>query len=173
MTGGGPDETVVLTPEMVQGLAGLHDLQLVEISRLVPGRDSWPLFAIVASVVALLLAGWVYWRRRPRQQRLRRLARLRRECGDPAGATPGRIGRLAELLREAAVSAAMPPGLSGEAWLAWLDERTLAVDRGAFTAGIGRQLRVWPYIPESNPVPEAAQVAELFALVHRWLKVNG
>lgn len=173
MTGGGPDAPAVMTPEILQALAGLHDLQLGEVSGFAAGRESWLLFVIAALVVALLLAGWTYWRRRPRQQRLRRLACLRRECDGPAGATPGQLGGLVDLLREAAVSAAMPPGLSGQAWLTWLDGRAPAADRGAFTAGIGRQLLVWPYVPESNPVPEAAQVAALFALVHRWLKVNG
>ena len=173
MTGGGPDEPVVLTPEIVKALAGLHDLQLVELSRLVPGRDSGPLLALAIAAGLVLLAVRVIWHRRPRQRRLRRLDRLAEQCSGPAGATSGRLLALVELLREVTTSAAMPPGLSGEAWLAWLDGRAPAADRGAFTTGIGRQLRVWPYLPESPPIQEPERVAELLALVRRWLEVNG
>lgn len=168
----GDGQPVVMTPEIRQALASLHDLQLVEVGLPQSARELALPVALAVVAALLLLAARTYWRRRPRQQRLRRLAALAREAGGVAG-TPAPLADLAELLREAAASAAMPPGLSGDAWLAWLDERAPAADRGAFADGIGRQLLFWPYAPPSNTAPEPASVAELFALVRRWLKVNG
>lgn len=170
MTVGGTDERVVLTPEILEALAGLHDLQLADIRHLAPGHQS-AYWLVVSAIVTVLLL--VIWLRRPRQRRLRRLATLRGQCCGPTGVTSVRLADLVELLREAGASAGMPPGRSGEVWLGWLDSRAPATDRGAFTGGVGRQLLVWPYLPESRPILESERVAELFALVGRWLKANG
>jgi hypothetical protein len=78
---------------------------------------------------------------------------------------------LASLLRAAARrprrGAPMPPGLAGERFLAWLDERAPAADRGAFLGGPGRVLAEAPYA--AHPAPVAAPLARL---AERWLKAN-
>lgn len=169
---------VTMTPEMVRALAGLHDLQVVESRLVAPSVVSGdlPLAPLAAGMAVLLIfcAAWFLWRRSPRRRRLRALAAL--EAGWRGGApAPPSAAALATLLREAAgqrKNGPMPAGLSGEAWLAWIDRRAPAADRGAFLQGGGRLLLDQPF-RAAPPPGEPTDLAPLFALSRRWLRVNG
>ena len=97
---------VAMTPELVEALAGLRDLQTAS------GGDAIAVLvsALAAIVVLACLAAWRY---RHRLAALRRLQRLQREF-ERTAAAPDFASGVARLLREAAARRhpPMPPGLT-------------------------------------------------------------
>jgi len=164
----------VVTPELRQALVGLHDLQLGEPAVAAP----W-LMMLAALMVLLALAAAYRWTR-PRQRMLRQLKRLRLIGRDRVSADQASfaVRELAGLLRRAAVSHATPPmpaGLTGMAWLQWLDARAPQADRGALMGEPGQWLLTLPYAPHSvaSPLlPDRSQLDALFGLSERWLRSN-
>lgn len=163
---------VPLTPEILRALAGLHDLQLHVVVSSALGPAGWPLAWLIGG---LLLAGLsaLYWSRRPKQRLLRRVRRLHRACRAVAGEAQQRSGSpvptaaaieaisaLAGLLRDTAVHRrqppAMPPGLSGEAWLRWLDAQAPKADRGSFESGVGLDFLRVPFVRPPGGVSSGA-----------------
>jgi hypothetical protein len=125
----------------------LRDLHLPALTGwwpLAPGW--WLLIALLLSVLAWLLRrSYRHWRANAaRRLALHRLAAIRREFED--GADPVSLGKsLSELLRRAML--AYRPrdevaGLTGAAWLVWLDQ---GLDGKPFSRGAGRILETLPY----------------------------
>lgn len=118
--------------------------------------------------VGLLLAAALYWRREGFRHRARHeLNRLERRWRRDGELLPLLVG-ISQLLRRTARQVARRPavaGLTGVAWLTWLDD---AGRTDGFTRGPGRVLRHGPY--QSAPDPEEVDVSALLALVRGWLR---
>lgn len=105
---------------------------------------------------------------------LAELCRLLREVGARPG-HPSALVKRGPGKRDGNETLAMAPGLAGEEWLSWLDQRAPAGDRGAWTGNAGQELLRWPYQRPDAIVPadvDPARLAELFALAARWLRAN-
>ena len=106
----------------------------------------WVLLGIAACGAAWLLYRlWCRWRaNRPRRVALKQLEQIARDyTGDQD--LPGFGKRLSELLRRALLAYAPRDevaGLTGEAWLAWLDR---GLDEPLFASGPGRSIHSLPY----------------------------
>lgn len=80
-----------------------------------------------------------------------------------------KLGELSSLLRRVAISLSprvAVAGLTGQAWLAFLDS---PVKDAAFSAGIGLCLLNAPY---QKTQPTDSELAELISLCERWLKAQ-
>ncbi len=80
-----------------------------------------------------------------------------------------KLGELSALLRRVAISVsprADVAGLTGQAWLAFLDS---AVKDAPFSNGVGRCLQNAPY--QKTP-PTDSELAELISLCEHWLKAQ-
>jgi hypothetical protein len=78
-----------------------------------------------------------------------------------------KLRQLSTLIRRVAISVAPrahAAGLTGQAWLAFLDR---SVKGSPFSEGIGRLLELAPY--QKSP-PTEAQIAQLISLCEDWLK---
>lgn len=146
-------------------LTQLRDIHLPEPVPLWPPAPGWWLLGVVAILV--VIAGWWAYRRRfspVRRTALRELdddlAAFRRHGDGQAFAT-----QLSRLLRRYAVARfphAEVAGLSGEAWLRFLD---MTGGNGGFRNGPGRVLISAPYRP-GTPV----DVAVLHRLARDWIR---
>jgi hypothetical protein len=127
-----------------------------------PAPGWWALAALL-----LLAMGWGYWQYR--RSALRRVAL--KELGRLARAEPddGRLSAaLNQLLRRVALACfarEQVAGLSGEAWLEFLDAQ--AQVKG-FVAGPGRVLATAPYAMRCT-----LDRAALIALARQWIQANG
>ncbi len=142
----------------------LRDIHLPPVPGWWPPAPGWWLLAALAAVLALfvVLQQRRALRLRYRRSALRHLTRLEQSESLPAGAL---VIELSALLRRAALCAYPEQscaGLSGDAWLRFLD-RPLK-DR-SFSAGAGRSLATGPYQPTVE-----IERAELLALCRRWLR---
>ena len=177
----GADAALVLSPEMQQALAGLRELQWVEWVDVAAGRGAidgrWliaggGIFLALVLVLALL---FFLWRRQPRQRALTVLRRLRHDFSR-SGDASRYVTRLAALFRHAISDRPgktdCPPGTTGQAWLAWLDQAAPPEDRGAFTNGPGRVLALLPFARSAASLTAPVDVDALHALSERWLRAN-
>lgn len=129
----------------------------------VPWWPPAPGWWALAVLLAAALFGWLRHRRRHalRRAALRELRALRREP-DPAR----RLAGLNALLKRYALvcwPAAGVAGLSGEAWLRFLDAHG---GGGRFARGPGRVLAEGPYSADPEVGPE------VFELARRWIRAN-
>ncbi|WP_295442518.1 DUF4381 domain-containing protein [uncultured Thiodictyon sp.] len=162
-------------PTMPDPLAGLRDWHLPEPVSWWPPAPGWWLVAGVA-LVALLLAVRLWRRRRRRGAAVRvaldELRVLRGQLG--AGLDPlGFAAAISVLLRRLALTRfprERVAGLSGTAWLAFLD----ATGGGeGFSQGPGRALAQSPYRNPAAATPQAcADPAALGDLAERWIRAN-
>jgi len=147
------DLRVIMSPEVRATLAGLHDLQVSDIASALPWSAVG--LALAMQLIVALLA--VYWWRRPRQRLLRQLQHWQKVGnGSAPDAARDAVGGLAALLRRAAVLHARPPmpaGLTGDAWLRWLDARAPPADRGILLGVAGQWLNTLPYAPPDKEAP--------------------
>lgn len=124
-----------------------------------PAPGWWLLLFVTLLLMAALFRCWHFWQAR----RLRRLAlkRLQELTALPESELAAALSRL---LRQAVIShfPAEYAGLSGEAWLAFLDR---PFSDAPFSRGVGRCLLDAPYRPGSLNDGKA-----LIALCQRWLK---
>lgn len=132
-------------------LRDLHLPDAIGLWPLAPGW--WLLLALVLLAIGLLVNAY---RKRHRQSAARRfalkrlelLARSYAENGDAVG-----LGiEVSELLRRTMLAYAPRSdvaGLTGEAWLEWLDRD---LDRSHFVEGDGRPLIEWPYRSKGTEV---------------------
>lgn len=135
----------------------LRDLHLPAAIRWWPPAPGWWLL-LALLLAALAWCGWrayLGWRRNaPRRVAMAELARLEsawQSDGDVAAL--GR--RLSPLLRRAMLAyspRAEVAGLTGHAWLEWLDR---GLDGQPFSAGPGRHLEDLPY---RRPLPDALDI---------------
>lgn len=148
-------------------LSELRDIHLPPPPELWPPAPGWWLLAL-AAVAALGYGAWLgvaaWRRRRPRRAALRALATLRRRAA--AGESPRvLVAELATLLRRAAMirhPREAVAGLTGRAWLAFLDG-----DGHRFIEGPGAALATAPYAPA-----EPVELDALLALGEAWVRRN-
>ena len=145
----------------------LRDIHLPEpVSWWPPAPGWWLVLALVIGLAAL--AVWLYRRPRrakaPRRLALRELERISRDYA--VHRDPQRLAvQLSVLLRRTAISLfprAEAAGLTGEAWLVYLDG---VLRDGRFTQGVGRQLASAPYSPATDVDAEA-----LLSLCRDWIE---
>jgi hypothetical protein len=149
----------------------LRDLHLPEAIGL------WPLAPGWSALILLAVAGLVYllyqriqrWRwNAARRLALRELARVRREYEQGADAIA--LGKeLSELVRRSMLAYAPRgdvAGLTGDAWLRWLDR---GLNDAPFTGGAGRNLETLPY-QRPEQVRDEVDIAGLIDAVQQRLK---
>jgi hypothetical protein len=150
----------------------LRDLHLPEaVGWWPPAPGWWVLLGLVLLGVLLLLhKAWVRWRAdAARRIALRELARLEdswRDAPNPVLLATG----LSELLRRTMLAYAPRKdvaGLTGQAWLQWLDR---GLEDRVFTEGPGRALRELPYRRADQAASEL-DVDALLDAVRRRLKM--
>ncbi|MCK7578357.1 MAG: DUF4381 domain-containing protein [Chromatiales bacterium] len=156
---------------MTDPLADLRDWHLPDPVSWWPPAPGWWL-AAAAVLAALLLAVHLWLRRRGRTslQRAARLEleRLRRDLaadGDRRRYLAG-LSRLLRRLALARYPRAQVAGLTGDGWLAFLDETG---GGGEFRDGFGRVLGESAYRPTDGIDFDAERLAEL---VGRWIEVG-
>jgi hypothetical protein len=149
----------------------MEPLALKDIHLPPPLGMDWPApgWWLVAGAL-LLVAGLVMWGlRRHRRQRASRIARqqlaqLQQQASQDPQAC---LAALSQLLKRLAMTTAprqTVAGLSGAAWLAYLDH---GLADAPFSQGVGRCLAAGPYQVHSA---EAIDWPALFALCQRWIK---
>jgi len=145
----------------------LRDIHLPEpVSWWPPAPGWWLVLALSIGLAAL--AVWLYRRPRrrkaPRRLALRELEQIRRSYAGHRD--PRRLAaELSVLLRRTAISLfprAEVAGLTGEAWLGYLDG---VLGDGRFAHGVGRQLVSAPYRPAAAIDAEA-----LLTLCREWIE---
>lgn len=168
------DAAVALTPEMLKALAGLRELQWVGEASIGLAFDGrwW----IAAVLVLLTVFGLViHWKRQPQQRALATLQQLRADYSCTGNVT-AYVSALAGLLRQVATAghgrAICPAGITGMAWLEWLDQHAPTADCGAFSGGHGRALDVLPYARPAAGGGELVDVDALQGLAERWLRAG-
>ena len=149
----------------------LRDLHLPEVIGLWPLAPGWwaLILLAVAGLVYLLYKRIQRWRwNAARRLALRELARVRREYEQGADAIV--LGKeLSELVRRSMLAYAPRgevAGLTGDAWLKWLDR---GLTDAPFTAGAGRNLETLPY-QRPERVRDEADIAGLIDAVQQRLK---
>ncbi|MGX2038666.1 DUF4381 domain-containing protein [Methylocaldum sp. MU1018] len=142
----------------------LRDIHLPDPIGWWPPAIGWWI-VLAASLLLIAAAAWAI--RRWRQSTVAKLAlrELNALHADPTLATTEKLKRLSALLRRASLSAYPREdvaGLTGEAWLEWLDR---PLGRPRFSQGAGRVLLDTPYRPMGE-----ADMDSLAALCRDWLK---
>lgn len=166
-----------MTPEQI--LAGLRDIHLPEGDSEALGGTlvAWPLVFVALSMLGL---AWLTWRRRTiwRREVARDLARIERSAAEtePSEAWAS----LALLLRRFAIQRggrSDVAGLSGEAWLARLDQ---LFGDDLFTKGPGRGLVTFPYrslkrgeLPEDDAADMADDLQATITALRKQLPRQG
>ena len=164
-----------MASDAAPSLAELRDIHLppppsgVDVSVLDAGGGFPPaaLLTVLALLGVLVAAGvWHAWRQRYRRKALAKVAQLElawQRHGDGAALAAGVSAVVRGFARRADRNAA---GLSGAAWLAYLDARcpeAEIAERG------GRGLVDWPF-HRSPLVVDAGQVSDFLAAVRVWLR---
>lgn len=157
-----------------EALAELRDWHLPDPVSWWPPAFGWWLVAVLI-LIALIVARsrgwqWQHWPRRTVLQRAarRELAQLQREL-ETSGDRRRYLAAVSRLLRRLALAqypAAQVAGLTGEAWLAFLDATGGA---GAFSDGVGRVLIEAAYRPD---LADDCDIEPVAALVERWVKMR-
>lgn len=148
-----------MDPEQIP-LRDLHLPEAIGWWPLAPGW--WVLIALLAIVLGFVLRAWLRVRARgaARRYALRELNAIERQYAD--NKNPVQFGaNLSELLRRTMLAYAPRhdvAGLTGDAWLAWLDE---GLAQPVFSSGPGRQIVELPY---RNP-DEALNVSDVDRLL--------
>ena len=127
-----------------------------------PAPGWWMLGAIVAVALAVYL--WRSRRESWQAQALRELKRAEREFAESRDAARC-VAQVSVLLRAVAIARArgiVVAGLTGDAWLRYLDE---GIGGRHFSSGPGRILLTAPYMP--NAEIDAAALCEL---TRQWLR---
>lgn len=150
-------------------LARLRDYHLPEPVSWWPPAPGWWLLALLLTV-AIGAALWLllaYRRgssaRRAARRELQALKTTHAAGGDDATLIRG-LSRLLRRFALARFPREQVAGLTGEAWLQFLDRYS---DDSAFTQGAGRALLEAPYRPDA-PLP----ATELIILIERWISHN-
>ncbi|MDH4049823.1 MAG: DUF4381 domain-containing protein [Gammaproteobacteria bacterium] len=133
-----------MDPEQIP-LRDLHLPEAIGWWPLAPGW--WILIGLaIAGVVYLLRRAFLHWRAsRPRRIALRELKKVELEYRRGID-TVSLSKKLSQLLRRAMLAYAPRDevaGLTGQSWLAWLDQ---GMDGKPFTAGPGQLISTLPYI---------------------------
>ena len=134
----------------------------------------WPLafgwWVLLGLAIAGLVLGWLVYRSRYRERAAIRGLKAVAEALAAGTAPVVCVQRISLILRRFAMSIAESKavaGLTGEAWLGFLDGRW---GRDEFSAGIGRILIFGPYAPPSRV--NAEDVGALNALCLDWIRAQ-
>lgn len=153
----------------------LRDLHLPEpVSWWPPAPGWWLLMALLAVGVLWLLWRWLCSRQHhaARRHALRRLDQIARDYEDRQD--PVELAKaLSELLRRTMLAYAPRQdvaGLTGEAWLEWLDT---GLAQPVFTQGPGRQILELPYRDPAQQLDVADRERLLAAVRHRLATPTG
>jgi len=158
-----------------KGLETLRDIHLP------PEPSAWPpavgwWFVIALLCIAGLLAPTIRLRTGRFLQRRRDLASWRALAGRAKGNDPTAAAELSVLMRSIAVrrhTDAAPAGLTGGAWLDFLESTSPENAAGGFTDGPGRRLLDLPYQkPISSANVAVNNVGELFDACRPWVEHN-
>jgi len=158
-----------VNPEMV---ARLRDIQgLDEVSWWPPAIGWWLLAALVIALLFALVSLVRNLRRYPagswRRHAWKQLRALRQQANRmPA---PQLAGELSELLRRIAIARLgrdRAAGLTGERWLAWLQEHDPA---GFAWTQLGQPLLTLPYAPPDSVRTSAGQLLLLIDATFAWV----
>jgi len=158
-------------------LAGLRDIHLPEaVSWWPPAPGWWGLLLLLVLTIGLLL----WWRKHRRDAAAKPVVFSHHEQVQAAqseldgiaqrvqagGLSQGEFAaELSALLRRVAMLLdANAAGLSGDAWLVWLDDRW---DESRFCSDVGRQWQEAAYNPDSRIDPQA-----LIELARDWLRAQ-
>ena len=168
-------DTVVqgLSPEAVQALEGLHDIVVPPAVAWTPTTAGW--YVLLAVVVAA--AGWTALARhrtrvanRYRRDALEELAAIKSALGEHASRADALAG-IPQLIKRVALSVAsraQAASLTGDAWLAFLDQ-AYGVD--GFSSGPGRLIPELAYQPAERLEDVTEQQArDLLELVGVWIR---
>lgn len=146
----------------------LRDIHLPEAVSWWPLAIGWWVLIGIA-VAGLLAAAWQYHRKARERAAIRGLRAVARALAD--GSAPAAcVQRTSMILRRFAMSVAghaPVAGLTGDAWLRFLDSRW---GRDEFSAGAGRVLIFGPYAPPERV--SAADVSALNALCIDWIRAQ-
>lgn len=135
----------------------------------------WPLaygwWLLIAGVVILAFLGGLWWRRWQRRRPLREalLALESATTLHQQGRLDEALQLVSQTLRRVAMTLSAPTvaGLTGDAWLAWLDSRW---PREGFQSGAGRLLVAAPYRPAGQLSAEATR--DVIELARSWLRAQ-
>lgn len=150
----------------------LRDIHLPDPSGTGLDPAAVTLLALILGALALCLA--LALRRRARHQPLREAVRELDELINTHARTADDVALtrgIARLVRNYAVwrfPATPCAGLTGDAWLAFLDAHG---GKGAFSQGIGRALATLPYVPQDHAHPPL-DASALAQVVRHWLREN-
>jgi len=139
----------------------LQEISLPEAVAWTPQTAGWYVLGALALLGLLRLAVALHRRRTANRYRRAALAQL------GAARTPAEIAALLKRTALAAYPRAEVAGLSGEAWLDFLDRTSGTTD---FTGGPGQLLADAPY-QRAAEVPEA-EVRDLLAASKRWIRAH-
>ncbi len=161
-----------MNPDM---LVRLRDIRGLDEVSWWPLASGWWLVALLTVVLLFALAMWLRnLRRYPAGSWRRHAWRQLRDLRQQARRMPAQqlAGELSELLRRIAIARlgrAHAAGLSGEHWLAWLQEHDPA---GFDWAQRGRPLLTLPYAPPESGQDSTVQLLPLIDAAFAWVDRN-
>jgi hypothetical protein len=145
----------------------LKDLHLPDPINWFPPAIGWWL-VIVLTPVLIALSYWLY-RRLTRKTALKSAKILLTTIKNSRMDNAQKLAELSALLRRVAISVApraQTAGLTGQAWLAFLDSSLIG---SPFTKGAGQCLASAPYRPSA---PSELEISQLISLCEDWLKAQ-
>lgn len=145
-------------------LENLKDIHLPEAISWWPPAIGWWLTALL---LVLLLAYAIHYVRKPsmKRQALSILKRIEKEFKETHDASKC-LKELSVLLRRVAITQRIDfAGLTGAAWLEYLDQ---GVKSGEFSQGVGKILLTGPY----RYKVEEAEVPDLVRLCRKWVEAK-
>jgi hypothetical protein len=147
----------------------LRDIHLPDPIGLWPLAYGW--WLLIGGVVILILLGGLLWRRWQRRRPLREalMALESATTLHQQGKLDEALQLVSQTLRRMAMTLSAPTvaGLTGRAWLAWLDSRW---PREGFQTDAGQVLVEAPYRSAGNV--SAEQASEVIELARSWLQAQ-
>jgi cbb3-type cytochrome oxidase subunit 3 len=145
----------------------LKDLHLPDPINWFPPAIGWWLVIVLIPVI-IALSYWLY-RRLTRKTALKSAKILLITIKNNRMDNAQKLAELSALLRRVAISVApraQTAGLTGQAWLAFLDSSLIG---SPFTKGAGQCLASAPYRPSA---PSELEISQLISLCEDWLKAQ-
>lgn len=145
----------------------LKDLHLPEAIGWFPPAIGWWLVLLLIPVLMMLVYGC--YKRLTRKTALKTAKKMLTTIKNSTLDNAQKLTELSALLRRVAISAtprAQTAGLTGQAWLAFLDS---SLKDAPFTTGVGRCLADAPY---RQSAPSELEISQLISLCEDWLNAQ-